>query len=181
MKTARQSFEQMFLAEAQHSLRQHHLPRIVRCLEMLSDQQIWWRPNSPSNSIGNLVLHLCGNVRQWIISGVGGAPDLREREKEFPERGPFPRRELVTKLRQTVNQACREIARMPRQELARPRAIQKFRVTGFGAVSHVTEHFAYHSGQILYATKLLQAQDLGFTRLPGEKPKKAKSKKLPAI
>ncbi len=181
MKPGRKSFEQMFLAEARHSLRQHHLPRIVRCLEMLSEDQIWWRPNSPSNSIGNLVLHLCGNVRQWIISGVGGAPDLRERDKEFSERGPLPRRALATKLRRTVNEACRVITRMPRQELARPRSIQKFRVTGFGAVGHVTEHFAYHSGQILYATKLLQARDLRFTRLPGEKPKKAAGRNLPAI
>jgi uncharacterized damage-inducible protein DinB len=181
MKLAQQNFEPMFLAEAQHSLRKHHLPRILRCLRMLSEDQIWWRPNPSSNSVGNLVLHLEGNVRQWIISGLGGVPDRRERDKEFSELGPLPRRALSAKLHKAVNEACRVIARLSPRELARKRAIQKFHVTGFEALSHVTEHFAYHAGQILYVTKLLKAQDLGFTRLPGEKPRKPAARKLSAI
>ena len=68
------------LAQAQHSLRDHHLPRITRCLALLPEREIWWRPHRTSNSVGNLVLHLCGNVRQWIISGEGGAPDRRQRD-----------------------------------------------------------------------------------------------------
>jgi uncharacterized damage-inducible protein DinB len=181
MKRLQPNFEQVFLAEALHSLRKHHLPRILRCLEKLSEKQIWWRPNPASNSAGNLVLHLNGNVRQWILSGLGGLPDRRERDREFSERGPLPRRVLAAKLRKTVNEACRVIARLTPQDLARLHAIQRYQVSGFVALSHVTEHFAHHSGQILYITKMLQARDLGFTHLPGEKRKRAAKKRLPAI
>lgn len=181
MKSTKHNFERTFLAEAQHSLRKHHLPRILRCLQLLQEDQIWWRPNAASNSIGNLVLHLEGNVRQWVISGLGGAPDRREREKEFSEPGPLPRRALIQKLQMTVYEACRVAARLSTGELSGQRTIQKFRVTGFEALSHVTDHFAYHTGQILYVTKLLQGKDLGFTRLPGEKSKKARGENLPAI
>ena len=84
---------------------ERYLPRISQCLEQLSDEEVWWRPNDASNSIGNLVLHICGNMRQWIISGLGGAADLRERDKEFAERGPIARNELRDKFRQTVSEA----------------------------------------------------------------------------
>ena len=181
MKKQKAGFTGTFLAEAQRSLGKHHLPRIVRCLESLSDEQVWWRPNEASNSIGNIVLHLCGNVRQWIIAGLGGTPDLRERDKEFAERGPIPRGELSGRLETTVRQACRIIGKMTPRELARSRVIQGFQVTGFVAANHVAEHFAFHSGQILYATKLLKGQDLGFTKLPGDKRKKSAAKKLPQI
>ena len=127
------------------------------------------------------MLHLCGNVRQWIIAGLGGEPDRRERDKEFAERGPLPRRELVGGLQTTVRKACRVIGGLTPGELARPRVIQGFHVTGFVAANHVAEHFAFHSGQILYATKLLKGKDLGFTKLPGDKRKKAKGRKLPQL
>lgn len=181
MKQNKCVLARQFLAQAQHSLKKHYLPRIIRCLEMLSEKQIWWRPNDASNSLGNLALHLEGNVRQWIISGLGGASDRRVRDKEFAERGPLPRRVLRGKLGKTVNEACRILAKLSPRELSRPRVIQKFRVSGFEAVSHVTEHFAYHTGQIIYVTKLLRGRDLGFTHLPGERRKKAAAGKLPAI
>ena len=79
MKKGKQSFTREFLDDVRKSLGSHHLPRIVNCLAMLTDKQIWWRPNDASNSIGNIVLHLCGNVRQWIIAGLGGEPDRRGR------------------------------------------------------------------------------------------------------
>jgi uncharacterized damage-inducible protein DinB len=169
------------LAQARHSLRDHHLPRITRCLTLLPEKEIWWRPHSTSNSIGNLVLHLCGNVRQWMISGVAGAPDRRERDKEFAERGPIPKRRLIGQLRRTVNEACRVLKKASPADLAKPRLIQGYRVTGFEAVMHVTEHFAHHSGQIILLTKMRLRRDLGFTRLPGERNKKSAGRKLPAI
>lgn len=181
MNRADSNFIHQFLAQAQHSLRKHHLPRILRCLAMLSEKQVWWRANDASNSVGNLALHLEGNVRQWIISGLGGAPDRRERDKEFGERGPLARRLLAARLEKTVGEACRVLAVLTARDLARLHAIQKFRVTGFQAVSHVTEHFAYHAGQILFATKLLRGRDLGFTRLPGRKRRRRAAKKLPAL
>src|SRR6266568_8359719 len=87
-----------FIAQAHHSLLRHHLPRIERCVNMLSETEIWWRPNPQSNSVGNLVRHLEGNVRQWIISGLGGAPDTRQRDLEFRERGTIPPPELLAGL-----------------------------------------------------------------------------------
>jgi uncharacterized damage-inducible protein DinB len=155
-----------FLASSRHSLEKQNLPRIVKCLRQLSEEEIWWRPNSASNSAGNLVLHLCGNVRQWIISGLGGVEDMRERDREFAERGPIPRRLLVTLLRGTTRDACRVLARLSDDSLSRKHEIQGYRVTGLDATFHVAEHFGYHTGQIIYITKLKRAQDLRFTRLP---------------
>ncbi len=135
---------------------------------MLRDEDVWWRAHQTSNSVGNLALHLAGNVRQWIISGLGGEADLRERAKEFAERGPLPRRALVNRLRTTVVESCRVLEGLDAQRLLRSQSIQGFRVTGLEAVAHVVEHFAYHTGQIIFFTKLRLGQDLGFTRLPGE-------------
>lgn len=156
----------MFLASAQDTLAKQSLPRIVKCLQRLSEEEIWWRPNPASNSAGNLVLHLCGNVRQWIIAGLGGAEDRRERDREFAERGPISRKALVTQLRRTVREACRVLAQLSNESLTRKYKIQGFRVTGLDAAFRVTEHFGYHTGQIIYITKLKRARDLKFTHLP---------------
>ena len=163
-KTARMG--RRFLASTQRTLTQQNLPRIVKCLEQLSEEEIWWRPNSASNSAGNLVLHLCGNVRQWMISGLCGAKDMRKRDLEFSEQGPIPRKALVTRLRQTVREASRILARLSDESLTRNYEIQGYRVTGLDAVFRVAEHFGYHTGQIIYITKLKLARDLKFTRLP---------------
>ena len=145
---------------------ERYLPRIVGCLDQLSDEEIWWRPNAVSNSIGNLVLHICGNMRQWIIAGLGGAPDLRQRDKEFAERGPVPTAELRKKFEQTVKEACGVMARLAPGAVTRRYRIQGYDVTGYEAAAHVIEHVAYHAGQIIYVTKLKRARDLGFTKLP---------------
>lgn len=146
-----------------------YTPQIVRCLQLLSEKEIWWRPNGASNAAGNIVLHLCGNVRQWIISALGGAPDFRERDKEFSERGPVPRQVLISQLRSTVKQACWTIDSLPSKTLSQEFEIQGFRVSGLVAIAHVYEHFAYHTGQIIYLTKLKRGKDLRFTRLPSSK------------
>jgi uncharacterized damage-inducible protein DinB len=156
----------LFLASSQHAIAKQNLPRIVECLQQLSEEEIWWRPNSASNSAGNLVLHLCGNVRQWIISGLGGAEDKRERDREFAERGPIPRQALVTQLRRTVRDACRVLAKLSDDSLLRKHEIQGYQVTGLDAAFRVAEHFGHHTGQIIYITKLKRAQDLRFTHLP---------------
>jgi uncharacterized damage-inducible protein DinB len=110
-------------------------------------------------------------VRQWIISGLGGAEDNRERDREFAERGPMPRKALVTQLRRTVRDASRVLGKLSDDSLERKYEIQGYHVTGMDAVFHVTEHFGYHTGQIIYITKLKRAQDLRFTRLPAIKKK----------
>lgn len=171
----------LLMLQAEHALTKHHLARILACLEKLSEEDIWWRPNPVSNSAGNLVLHLAGNVRQWIISGLGGEPDIRNRDREFEEQGPIPRRILAALLKREVKAACRVLDELSTEDLAKLYSIQKFHVQGIDAVSHVVEHFAYHSGQIIYLTKLRLGEDLGFTRLPGEKKRKSGPRKLPAI
>jgi uncharacterized damage-inducible protein DinB len=156
----------LFLANSQQLMAKHNLPHIVECLQQLSEDEIWWRPNAASNSAGNLLLHLCGNVRQWMIAGLGGARDKRERDREFAERGPIPRQALITQLRRTVRDACRVVSKLSDDSLSQKYEIQGYKVTGLDAVYHVTDHFGYHTGQIIYITKLRRAQDLKFTRLP---------------
>jgi len=154
-----------------------YTPRLVRCLELLSEKEIWWRPNSASNAAGNIVLHLCGNVRQWIISGLGGARDVRVRDQEFSERGPLPRRALIRQLKTTVKEACEVIDRLSAGTMSREVRIQGYRVSGLVALIHVYEHFAYHAGQIIFLAKLKTGKDLRFTRLPAEKPPVRRRKK----
>ena len=172
MKSKTTLSTRLFLASSQRLLAKQSLPRIVKCLQELSEEEIWWRPNSSSNSAGNLVLHLCGNVHQWIISGLGGTEDKRERDREFAEQGPIPRQVLVAQLRRTVRDACRVLARLSDDLLSRKYVIQGFHVTGLDAAFGVTEHFGYHTGQIIFITKLKRAHDLRFTRLPVIKKKK---------
>jgi uncharacterized damage-inducible protein DinB len=165
------------IAQCEHVLKEVHLPRILRCLKELSLQQIWWRPNEASNSVGNLVLHLEGNVRQWIISGLGGAPDKRVRDLEFSERRPMRRQMLASRLQKTVKEACRVLQKLSAEDLVRVHTTQKYQVTGLEAAFHVAEHFSHHAGQIILLTKMLTGSDLKFTLLPGEKKKRRK--KLP--
>jgi len=141
---------------------------------MLPEKEIWWRPNAASNSVGNLVLHLSGNIAQWVISGLGGVPDTRERDLEFSERGPIPRRKLAARIRKVVREACIVLDHLPEESLLQKQEIQGFHVTGMHAVSHVVEHFAYHTGQIIFVTKLKRGKDLRFTRLPAIRAKKSR-------
>lgn len=138
------------------------LPRILRCLEQLSEKQIWWRPNESSNSIGNLVLHLCGNVSQWIGSGLGGFPDTRTRQAEFDKREGIGSEELTQLLISTMEQIKPVISNLPAEELLHKRAVQTFEESGLSILIHVTEHFSYHTGQIAYITKMLTGNPLGF-------------------
>jgi len=167
------------VAEAQRVLMEVYTPRIARCLSMLSEEDIWWRPNRASNSVGNLVLHLQGNVRQWIISGLGGQSDRRERDREFSETGPIPRRKLRAGLQKTAGEAGEVLASLREVDLMRRYSIQGFSVTGLQAAIHVAEHFAFHAGQIIYVTKLKCGKDLKFTRLPS--PQKALKKIYPPV
>ena len=174
-------FTKLFLHHSRHVLGEVYLPRIARCLASLSEEEIWWRPHATSNSVGNMVLHLEGNVRQWILSGLGGAPDHRDRDKEFAAQGSLPRRQLLNHLSGTVNEACRVLARLTPQDLASLRSIQGYRLRGFQALYHVTEHFAYHAGQIILITKMKRRRDLKFTHLPKQTPQPANPRRLPAL
>ncbi len=159
-----------FLRQARFRLREDYYIKISRTLEMLSQEQVWWRPNEASNSIGNLLLHLCGNLRQWIVAGVGGAPDVRDRLREFAERDSRSKAELLALLEATLTEADAvlaqveaELSRTQSDELLqRERQIQGFPQTVLDAIFHVVEHFSYHTGQIVYIAKLHEAGKVGF-------------------
>jgi uncharacterized damage-inducible protein DinB len=132
------------------------------CLDKLTEEQVWARGTENENAIGNLVLHLSGNVRQWIVSGVGGAPDTRERDGEFSARGDVSIPELKQRLRGIVTEAAAVIGAVTPERLAERVVIQKYEVSVLEAIYHVVEHFSLHTGQIIFATKLLTGSDLGF-------------------
>src|SRR5437667_7831643 len=127
---------QAFIAQSQYHLAKDFLPKIERCVGLLNDEQIWWRANEQSNSIGNLLLHLSGNVRQWIICGLGGATDARNRDSEFTQREMISRSELVARLRQTVEEAVDVLGRLKPDALLEKRAIQGFEVSMLEAILH---------------------------------------------
>src|ERR1043166_8420538 len=141
-----------------------HWPRVRTCLESLSAEQVWWRPNEASNSIGNLLLHLNGNIRQWLVSTFKHLEDARDRPAEFHERRSIPTSVLIQTLDTTLKEASDVIAALTEADLIASHDIQGYTVSGLGAVYQVVEHFGMHYGQILYITKLLRGEDLGFYR-----------------
>jgi uncharacterized damage-inducible protein DinB len=138
------------------------VPRLKTCLSLLADEEIWYRPNAETVSIGNLVLHLCGNVRQWVLSGLGGQPDTRRRQAEFDEPGPLPASELLQRLDAVMADVARLLDRLTAWQLLDRRRVQGFDETGVAILIHVTEHFSYHVGQITYAVKSRKAIDVGY-------------------
>lgn len=151
-----------FITKARGFLRDEYLPKIERCLELLSDEQIWWRPNEDSNSVGNLLLHLCGNAQQWIVCGLGGEPDDRVRQSEFDERRVISRKELLTKTKETLSRVDATLAQFDESRLLETFQIQGTTVTALEAIFHVTEHFSMHTGQIILLAKMIGNTDLGF-------------------
>ncbi len=150
-----------FLRVTRKELRQK-LERIEHCLSKLTPEQIWSRQHENENAVGNLVLHLGGNVRQWIISGVGGDEDLRDRDAEFSQRDPLSAAQLMRRFRNTVEEADRVIAQLSCRDLLAGRNIQGYEVTVLHAIYHVVVHFGEHTGQIIWATKRMTGKDLGF-------------------
>jgi uncharacterized damage-inducible protein DinB len=162
-----------FLAQSREYLTGHYLPKLRAAVEPLSDTDLWWRPNESSNSIGNLLLHLAGNIRQWIVSGVGGAPDRRDRAAEFARRDPLARSELLATFTEAVLEADAVLARTDPASLGERRPVQGREVTVLQAVYHAVEHLALHAGQIIYLAKLRSGKDLGFYRMEGNIPRPA--------
>lgn len=151
-----------FIAKARSLLSEDYLPKIEQCLEKLTDEQVWWRTGEESNSIGNLLLHMAGNARQWIVSSIGGAPNARVRQQEFDQRETIPRSELLTKLRETLDEVTAVLERVDEAKLLERRTIQGDDVTVLEAIFHVVEHFSMHTGQIILITKMLTRSDMEF-------------------
>jgi uncharacterized damage-inducible protein DinB len=136
--------------------------RIETCLGKLTPEQTWMRGTENQNAVGNLVLHLSGNVRQWILTGIGGAPDHRIRDEEFSARGGQGPEALGKLLRGTVAEALVVIRSLPHDRLTEHINIQGYDVTKLEAIFHVVEHFSGHTAQIIFITKMITGQDLGF-------------------
>jgi hypothetical protein len=154
----------LFLEFSRHKLLEQYWPRLQACVESLSDEQVWWRPNESSNSIGNLVLHLNGNVGQWLVASFNRLEDRRDRPAEFNAQGGISGAALLANLGTTMEQASEVLSRLTDADLLAPFHIQGYHVSGLDAVYQVVEHFGIHYGQILYITKMLRSEDLGFYR-----------------
>jgi uncharacterized damage-inducible protein DinB len=153
----------VFLASSVTRLRQMS-SHIDSCLARLTDEQIWSRGGSHENAIGNLILHLCGNARQWIISGVGGAPDVRDRPAEFAAKGDWTREQLLAHMQKTVDESITVLNGVTPERLTEIVNPQKHTVPVLEAIYQVVAHFQQHTGQIIFATKLLSGEDLGLVR-----------------
>ncbi len=137
-------------------------PRMKECVAPLTAEQVWWRPNEASNSIGNLLLHLDGNVRQWLVDSFNKNQDQRDRPAEFATQSGLSAAELLARLGATLDEAAKVLDRLTVDELLAPYEIQGYHVRGLDAVYQVVEHFGLHYGQIVYIVKSLLAKDLGF-------------------
>lgn len=154
----------LFLEFSRKTLLEQYWPRLQACVESLSDEQIWWRPNDSSNSIGNLILHVNGNVGQWLVASFNHVDDARDRPAEFEAQAGTSGTALLAKLGRTIEQASAVLFRLTEADLVAHFEIQGYHVTGLDAVYQVVEHFGLHYGQILYVTKMLRGEDLGFYR-----------------
>jgi len=160
-----------FIEASRIFLRQDFLPKLLHCLNAMSEDQIWWRPNEQSNSVGNLVLHLRGNLKQWVVASLGGQSFRRERDAEFATRERVSRAELISGIEAAIAEVESVLVNFPTAQLLVRYQVQVYQVSALQAAYHVVEHFSYHLGQILYIYKLQTAIDPGFYRhLAGQVP-----------
>jgi hypothetical protein len=151
-----QTVTQAFTAAASGILR-NGMHKIEHCVTQLNDEQLWWRPRpeiTPQmNSIANLLLHLSGNMRQWIIAGVGGAKDIRNRPLEFSDRSNRPKAEILVQLKATVDEAAGVIGRITDSDLTAERRIQSYDVNVISALWQTLSHFHGHVQEIIHLTR----------------------------
>ena len=155
-------FGAALIVECNRRLFNESVPRIHKCLGLLTEDEIWYRPNAETVSVGNLVLHLCGNVRQWICTGLGRQADVRERATEFADTGPMPTAQLLERLDTAMREARDVIDALDPATLLEKRSVQIYEESGLSILIHVVEHFTYHTGQITYYTKSRKAVDTGY-------------------
>ncbi len=155
-------FRRSFIHEIRRRLVSEGQERILKCLELLGEEDIWYRPNRNSNSVGNLVLHLCGNVRQWLFSTIDGQRDVRQRQSEFDERGNLTKSELKSMVMALMKEADQILGEVSQESLLATYRVQGFNETGIAILIHITEHFSYHVGQITYFVKAHKNLDTAY-------------------
>ncbi len=151
-----------FIAEIKRRLFEESMFRLKKCLTELTEAQIWYRPNKSSNSVGNLVLHLHGNVRQWVVAGLGKNKDIRERQQEFDEQGPVPVAKMLADMEQLMIEVDAILDNTTSADLLEVRNVQGYQESGLSILVHITEHFSYHIGQMTYIVKMLKDKDMGY-------------------
>lgn len=161
MNTSQRQFE-LLTQELKRRLLEESIPRILKCLNYLTEEEIWISPNSNSNSIGNLILHLEGNVNQWLIASFLNQPDQRKRDFEFIPQQNIPKELLQKKLEQLTKGINLSIQRLEKENLVQEYTVQGFKETGLSIIIHVIEHFSYHVGQITFQTKAMKNIDTGY-------------------
>ncbi|QLG47049.1 DinB family protein [Costertonia aggregata] len=135
---------------------------IKKSLLEVSEEEMWLKPNEALNSIANLILHLCGNITQYIISSLGETEDVRNRDLEFTTSNSGTKADLISKLEETVDTAKRVVFDANIDQLLKTRSVQGFSFSGIGIIIHAVEHYSYHTGQIAFWVKQLKNKDLGF-------------------
>lgn len=143
-------------------LMNHYWPRVERCVIELSEDDIWWREHETNNSVGNLLLHLTGNLNQFVLAGIAGAPDTRNKPQEFSERQRIAKDELIRRLNDALRATDRTLALLEPARLLDMTRVQDRERSILEVLSVVVDHFALHVGQIIYITKLRTGKDLKF-------------------
>ena len=144
----------LFIARSRYYLQNEYRTKLRAAVEALPASALWWRPNEQSNSVGNLLAHLTGNIRQWIVSGVGGAPSSRDRAAEFAATSGPNAAEMLASLGRALDEVDQVLAKLSASDLVSTRTIQGRDLTVLEAVYHVVEHFSLHLGQIIFVAKL---------------------------
>ena len=154
------------LAREADRLLGEYLDKIERSAGLLSTEQLWWRPNPACNSTGNLVLHLCGNLSQWVLAGLGGRPFERRRREEFAAERGADAAELLRRLREVVSASRTVVQGLSEADLGRAFLIQGYSRSGLAVLLHAVEHTSYHTGQIVAVAKQLLGESGGIEFYP---------------
>lgn len=153
MKKYDENFRDLLITETKRRLFEESVTRLKKCLNQLTEEETWYRPNEHSNSMGNITLHLCGNVRQWILTGLGKQNDKRTRQQEFDERGPISTKALIQKVDNLMLEVEKVLDSITSEMLLEKHKVQVYEETGLSILVHVVEHFSYHVGQMTYFVK----------------------------
>lgn len=155
------NFQSEFIANSRYRMNES-LRMIERALRKINPEEVWKKPNKNSNSIGSLIVHLCGNITQYAIASLSDTEDKRDRDAEFAIEGGLSKEQLMTQLKNTVKRAENAMSTLSEEELLRTREVQGYSFSGIGIIVHVVEHLSYHTGQIAFWVKLLKDDQLGF-------------------
>lgn len=155
-------YHKLFMTDVRRRFFEENWQRVNKCLDLISEDQLWYQQNENVNSIGNLILHLRGNITQYICSGIFREKDMRERDLEFSSTGEYRIEELRSIFAETMNMISEKFDLITPEMLVKQYEVQGFTESGVAIMVHVTEHFSYHVGQITYITKLLNEVDTGY-------------------